>query len=70
MHKTLTIAIDGPVGSGKGTLAVGLSKRLNAFYVHTGAMYRELVLACLRAKININNEGEVLKMQFYLLHYL
>lgn len=60
--KTISIAIDGPVGSGKGTLAVALSKRLNAFYVYTGAMYRELALACLRKKININNEKEVLKI--------
>lgn len=58
--KTISIAIDGPVGAGKGTLAVALSKRLNAFYVYTGAMYRELALACLRKKININNEEEVL----------
>ncbi len=60
--KTISIAIDGPVGAGKGTLAVALAKRLNAFYVYTGAMYRELALACLREKININNEKEVLKI--------
>lgn len=60
--KTISIAIDGPVGAGKGTLAVALSKRLNAFYVYTGAMYRELALACLRGKINIHNEEEVLKV--------
>ncbi|MBI4089486.1 MAG: (d)CMP kinase [Candidatus Levybacteria bacterium] len=62
MKNKISIAIDGPVGSGKGTLAVALSKRLNAFYVYTGAMYRELTLACLRTKIDINNEGEVLKV--------
>ena len=60
--KTISIALDGPVGSGKGTLAVALSKRLSAFYVYTGAMYRELALACLRGKININNEEAVLKI--------
>lgn len=60
MKNNISIAIDGPVGAGKGTLAVALSKRLNAFYVYTGAMYRELALACLRGKININNEEEVL----------
>lgn len=60
--KTISIAIDGPVGAGKGTLAVALARRLNAFYVYTGAMYRELAFACLREKININNENEVLKI--------
>lgn len=62
INKVISIAIDGPVGSGKGTLAVVLSKKLNAFYVYTGAMYRELALACLRAKININNENKVLEI--------
>jgi len=61
MNKPIKIAIDGPVGSGKGTLAIALSKRLNALYVYTGAMYRELALACLREKVNINDEEEVFK---------
>ena len=60
--KTISIAIDGPVGAGKGTLAVALAKKINALYVYTGAMYRELALACLREKIDINNEEEVLKI--------
>ena len=59
-QKPIKIAIDGPVGSGKGTLAVALTKRLNAFYVYTGAMYRELGIACLREKIDIKNEDEVI----------
>lgn len=62
MNKPIKIAIDGPVGSGKGTLAIVLSKKLNAFYVYTGAMYRELGIACLREKINIKNEDEVLSV--------
>ncbi len=60
MIKPIKIAIDGPVGSGKGTLAVGLAKKLNALYVYTGAMYRELGLACLRQKIDIKDENKVL----------
>lgn len=62
MNKTLTIAIDGPVGAGKGTLAIALAKKLNALYVYTGAMYRELTLACLREKTDIKNEEEILEV--------
>ena len=62
IQKAISIAIDGPVGAGKGTLAVALAKKINALYVYTGAMYRELALACLREKIDINNEEEVLKI--------
>lgn len=61
MNKPIKIAIDGPVGSGKGTLALALSKKLNAFYVNTGAMYRELALACLRNSVNMKNGNEVLE---------
>lgn len=61
MGKTLQIAIDGPVASGKGTLASGLARRLGALYVYTGAMYRALALACLEKDIDINSEDKVLK---------
>lgn len=59
--KTISIAIDGPVGAGKGTLAVALAKKINALYIYTGAMYRELALACVRKRTDINNEQEVMK---------
>jgi len=62
MDKPIRIAIDGPVGSGKGTLAIALAKKLEALYIYTGAMYRELGLACLREKTNIKNENEVLEI--------
>ena len=62
MNKPIKIAIDGPVGSGKGTLAIALAKRLDALYVYTGAMYRELGLACLRKEINVKDESKVLQV--------
>jgi len=62
MDKPIKIAVDGPVGSGKGTLAVALAKKLDALYIYTGAMYRELGLVCLRKKINVKDEIKVLQI--------
>ncbi len=58
--KNIVIAIDGPVCSGKGTLSIGLAKKLGILYLYTGGMYRALTLACIRADINLKNENEVL----------
>lgn len=58
--KAISIAIDGPVGAGKGTLAITLAQKINALYVYTGAMYRELALACLREKTDLTDEEKVL----------
>ncbi|OGH09059.1 MAG: cytidylate kinase [Candidatus Levybacteria bacterium RBG_16_35_6] len=58
----MAIAIDGPVGSGKGTLSIYLAKKLDAAYIYTGAMYRELALSCLREKTDINDEKKVLEV--------
>ena len=40
MAKTITIAIDGPAGAGKSTIARALAKELGYYYVDTGAIYR------------------------------
>jgi len=53
------IAIDGPAGAGKSTIAKILSNRLGFVYVDTGAMYRTLALACLREGIDLANEEKV-----------
>ncbi len=45
----LVIAIDGPAGAGKSTVAKALAKELNLKYLDTGAMYRALALAASRS---------------------
>ncbi len=61
-NKNFIIAIDGPVGSGKGTLSIELAKSLSALYLYTGGMYRALALACLRKNTNIENKVAVLSV--------
>lgn len=60
--KHLQIAIDGPVGSGKGTLAVALAKELHAIHIYTGGMWRALTLACMRENVDIHDENAVLEV--------
>ena len=56
------VAIDGPAGSGKGTLAKGLSERLNLVNIDTGAMYRCVALKSLRANLDVNDEKEIIDL--------
>ncbi len=51
-----SIAIDGPAGAGKSTIAKKLAKRLNFIYIDTGAMYRAMGLFFARNKINLADE--------------
>src|SRR5258708_11300336 len=62
MTKTYKIAIDGPVASGKGTLASGLAKRLHILCINTGAMYRALALACIAEHVDVHNEQDVIRV--------
>ena len=54
------IAIDGPAGSGKSTIAKALAKRLNLEYLDTGAMYRAVALISIQHKVEIKDEKQVL----------
>ncbi|MGI5880954.1 MAG: (d)CMP kinase [Syntrophomonadaceae bacterium] len=51
----MKIAIDGPAGAGKSTLAKRLAEELNYIYIDTGAMYRALTWEALRKEIDIYN---------------
>ncbi len=52
------IAIDGPAGAGKSTIAKKIAEKLNFIYVDTGAMYRAMGLYMLVQGIDINNEDK------------
>jgi len=53
------VAIDGPAGAGKSTIARALARRLGVRYLDTGAMYRAVVFAALRDKVDLDNETDV-----------
>jgi cytidylate kinase len=56
----LIITIDGPAASGKSTVARLLADRLNASFIDTGAMYRAVTLAAMRAGVDLNDEQNLL----------
>jgi cytidylate kinase len=59
VHDMTVIAIDGPGGSGKSTVARHLAQRLGLEYLDTGAMYRAVAFAALRRGIDPSDEEPV-----------
>ncbi len=53
------IAIDGPAGAGKSTIAKELAQKLGFLYVDTGAMYRAIACYCLEQDIDTADEAAV-----------
>lgn len=58
----LNIAIDGPAGAGKSTIAKAVAKELGILYLDTGAMYRALALKAIRLGIDPNDAERVIPM--------
>ena len=56
------IAIDGPAGSGKGTLAKALSKKYNLVNIDTGATYRCVALKTLKENVEINDKAKIIEL--------
>ena len=61
LNKRLNIAIDGPAGAGKSTIAKMVSKKLNCIYVDTGAMYRAVALFFIKNGIASDDEKSIAK---------
>src|SRR5215471_16730961 len=55
MPKRIIVAIDGPAGAGKSTIARRIAERLGYVYIDTGAMYRAVALWAIRAGIPLTD---------------
>lgn len=59
LRMNYSIAIDGPAGAGKSTIAKVIAKKLNFIYVDTGAMYRAMGLLFLQTGVNMESQEAV-----------
>jgi len=57
----MVIAIDGPAGSGKSTIAKLLAEKKGYTYINSGKLYRAITLGCIRAKIDLQNSEKVIE---------
>ncbi|MCX7904752.1 MAG: (d)CMP kinase [Caloramator sp.] len=60
--KKFSIAIDGPAGAGKSTIAKIIAQRLKIEYIDTGAMYRAITLKAIRNGIDIGNIDKIVEL--------
>lgn len=58
----IVVAIDGPAGAGKSTIAKAASASLGYIYIDTGALYRAVALACIKQNINTNDNENITKL--------
>ncbi len=60
MKKRFAIAVDGPAGSGKSTVAKAIAQKLGILYIDTGAMYRTVAYACGKYGIDASQEDKAI----------
>lgn len=58
---SFNIAVDGPAGAGKSTIAKAIAKKMGLIYVDTGAMYRAMALYMVRQGIDVEDEKRVIE---------
>jgi len=59
---TISIAIDGPAGAGKSTIARLLAEELNFAYLDSGAMYRAVTLKAIENEVDLNKDTELTQL--------
>ena len=59
MTSSVTIAIDGPAGTGKSSVSKGIARALGARYLDTGAMYRLMTLHMLRVGVDVSDADAI-----------
>src|SRR6202034_1071166 len=62
MRERPVIAIDGPAGAGKSTLAAHLARRFGFLNLETGAMYRALAYKAIDANLDLDEEAAMLNL--------
>ena len=58
----ISVAIDGPAGAGKSTIAKLVGKKFDLMYINTGAMYRAVALLAKRNNIDTTNVEKLISM--------
>ncbi|MGN0424351.1 MAG: (d)CMP kinase [Acetatifactor sp.] len=58
----LNIAVDGPAGAGKSTIAKLVAKKRNLIYVDTGAMYRAMALLMIRNGVDLSDTERIISL--------
>ena len=60
--KIISIAIDGPAGSGKSTVGKMIAQKLNINYCSTGSIFRSYGYKCLKNNIDTSNQEQVVNL--------
>lgn len=58
----ISVAIDGPAGAGKSTIAMLVAKKFDLMYINTGAMYRAVALKCRENNIEIHEINKICEL--------